>query len=44
MGAYGDGARPEVVNDVYAINESVRNMVIQDIHFTGGILALDAKT
>ena len=33
MGAYGDGDRPEITSEV--LHQDMKNVVIQDIHFTG---------
>lgn len=37
IGAWGEGDRPEITNKFSQLQESSSNVVIQDLHFSGGI-------
>lgn len=43
MGAWGDGARPVMTNTFVANNESIKNAVIHDIHFSDGFTLIGAE-
>ena len=43
FGAWGTGTRPEVTTEFSQMQNSSTNLVVQDIHFSGGVLMLDSK-
>src|SRR6056297_3511383 len=43
MGAWGEGARPELTTQFIVNANSLTNGVIQDIHFSGGMKTMDAE-
>ena len=40
VGAWGEGERPEVTTEFFQYQESSSNVVVQDIHFSGGVFML----
>lgn len=43
IGAWGEGEKPEITTQFKQFQESTENVVIQDIHFTGGVFWLEGK-
>lgn len=43
IGAWGTGDRPEIQSQFYQWQESSSNLVVQDIHFSGGVFVTGAE-